>query len=81
MRRHLWLAGLAVVIAVGGSCSSSPESSSDASYTEASAPTADSGLAGTESDALVAPLLNGGTFDLKSALASAPVAMWFWAPG
>jgi len=30
---------------------------------------------------LVAPLLDGGSFDLAAELAAAPVAMWFWAPG
>jgi hypothetical protein len=35
----------------------------------------------SESASLVAPLLGGGSFDLAAELATAPVAMWFWAPG
>jgi hypothetical protein len=81
MRKRTRLAGLAFIAVLTASCASS----SSTEPVEVGAPAATNAAGGepatSESASLVAPLLGGGSFDLSSELATAPVAMWFWAPG
>jgi hypothetical protein len=75
------IAALAFVAVIAASCASSTETVSG----DAPGATAAGGTSGdaapVEPAPTVAPLLGGGTFDLAAELATAPVAMWFWAPG
>jgi len=73
------MAGLALVAVFTASCASS---STTEPVPVGSPATTAAGAAATDGPApLVAPLLDGGSFDLATELAAAPVAMWFWAPG
>jgi len=73
------MAGLALVAALATSCA--PSSSTEPVPAGSPATTAGDAAATGAPEPLVAPLLDGGSFDLAAELAAAPVAMWFWAPG
>lgn len=77
------MAGLAALVVLAASCASqSPTVTTDeVSSGSATVAGADDTTPEDGPGSLVAPLLGGGTFDLASELSSAPVALWFWAPG